>query len=925
DSIPKWVIEMDEYLGHEKPSFPLFKKFEKFMPAEIEDAITKKSIRRPKHAFFDACEAYTEAIIPFDPALIWLKKAFFDYVAQQLPKAKRQKGIMYFDDLLTLVRDALSVPGAPLLDSARQRFCAALIDEFQDTDPIQYKIFNQIFGSKTMFLIGDPKQAIYRFRGADIFAYMDACSSVSEENQHTLEENHRSDAGLVRAINTLFSFDNPFVFKKIAFHPITAAHAAPDHENRLRLCFLPSVDKPPINKEDAKKIIARHVTTEISRLLSKDSPEKPKDIAVLTSTNAEAMMIRDQLKAVAIPGVIYSDKSVFASAEASEMQYVLTGIASPLRYARVKAALMTRIMGKSIRDIFDLSVDDAKWEQVLSEFIHYHDTWEQNGFMYMFERLMHDYKTREKILGLRGGDRALTNIIQIAELLNNTEIQEGLQPVQMVSWLSRQRSADHEKAANEYQIRLESDEDCVKVLTIYKSKGLEFPIVFVPFAWSGSVEIPDPDKKDDSGKAIKPFFFHDSTRNTMDLGSDQVKEHLEISHTEELAEAMRLLYVSVTRASKYCYLYWGKINTKKLTHTSGLSYLLHTRDKTKTCGISSSLYNTKKMDAYEMYSELEDICAASADSIVLEKIKEETPERYVPAQGIMPDALKRREFKQQVDTLWQISSFSSLSSGVHSTGPQDYDRSLEPGDTMEPAKKDIFTFPRGTSPGIMMHKIFEDMGFTSDEATKKYLVKTTLDLYGFDTSWTDAIYTMVSSVLSARLDGFCLKDIPGHKRLNELRFFFPVQDLSTKAIKDTFKAFPDEIPQGLTEGLSFSEIKGFMQGFIDMVFEHKGKYYLVDWKSNYLGPGAQDYNQDALEKDMISRQYILQYTIYSLALHLYLKKRVPSYDHNTHFGGVFYIFLRGVDSHHPDCGIYRARPSLGLLKAMEKTITGEIC
>jgi exodeoxyribonuclease V beta subunit len=954
-NVAGWIRTMDHYMVSGGRNAALFKGFEKFTSSEIKGAV-KRNHKPPSHPFFDLCEAlrqkHEELIGAFRQRLLGLKATLFQDVQRELAKRKEEKNIQSFDDLLLKLHQALEQEGGNELAGAmRARYKAALIDEFQDTDPIQYAIFKKVFGSENsiLFLIGDPKQAIYSFRNADIFAYMDAAGSV--ESRYTLKENWRSEPDLITGINTLFANAyHPFVYDKIPFRPATPAERKNPEllsidgksEPTLQLWCLSAgqvtgLDKP-MAKTLARKLIPAAVAAEISRLLHLarrnkirlgGRPLEEGDMAVLVRRNAEARLIQEALSGLYIPSVVYSTEDLFHSHEALEMERLLTGIIEPNNEKLLKAALATDMMGVKGEGLEGLTKDEAAWELWLVKFREYHDLWNNKGFIQMFRHLVLEEKVMTRLMSLYDGERRNTNVLHLSEILHQASIERKLGMAGLLKWLSEQRDPNAHRL-EEHQLRLESDENAVKLVTIHKSKGLEYPIVFCPFAWDGSKV----------RKPRDPFTFHDEAdqmRLTLDLGSESMDGNRVLAEKEQLAENLRLLYVALTRAKNRCYLVWGRFNEAE---TSAPAYLFHQPKSWKGRDMLSALGERfRALTDEEVLAELESIQAKADGTIRLSEMPTEAGKPSSPARG---ETMKPvcREFSGSIDRSWKISSFSSLITHEPHTAdladhdamalPEPYDEEMIEGVTIQAEPPGIFAFPGGTKAGILMHDIFEHLDFSQeDPSQREQLVADKLREYGFELQWQETLCYMIQKVLSVSLepfrDTFTLSCIGTGDRLNELEFYFPLKSTSPKELKNVFRKYagpeiPDDFP-GRLERLHFSPARGFMKGFIDMVFQFEGRFYLVDWKSNLLGSSVEDYGQEGLAAAMEEAFYILQYHIYVTALNQYLQVRLPGYNYETHFGAVYYIFLRGVDPDRgPGFGIFKDRPSGKLIEELSASL-----
>jgi exodeoxyribonuclease V beta subunit len=487
---------MDRFADRQTERFPLFKDFEKFTAAYLTKA-TKKNHRQPTHPFFDLCDLLQSQAEKLQSEmaqrLLFLKAEYFRYAQSQLATRKAAKNIQFYDDLLTTVHQALeNDAGANLLiDSIRHKYKAALVDEFQDTDTIQYKIFSRIFGGpqSLLFMIGDPKQSIYSFRGADIFSYMAAAARA--DSKYTLHQNWRSDPGLIKAVNTIFSrCRDPFVYNEIKFEQGRAGNRQdrsvdPD-KPPMNLWFLSATDGKPVNKTDAVHGIAAAVSNQIARLIScKQAPVAPGDIAVLVRTNRQAQIIQNSLSHRQVPCVLYSSGNIFDSREAMEMERVLAGIVGYQSEERLRCALTTDMIGVSAAELD--AADDApdRWEQRRAGFKTYFDEWHRGGFVRMFRLFMAREDVKPRLLAFADGDRRLTNVLHLTEILHQEATANRRTMAGLLKWLSDQRQPAAPRL-EEHQLRLESDALAVKIVTIHKSKGLEYRVVFCPFGWEGS-------------------------------------------------------------------------------------------------------------------------------------------------------------------------------------------------------------------------------------------------------------------------------------------------------------------------------------------------------------------------------------------------------------------------------------------------------
>ena len=875
-NIPLWCNELNIFFQSSTINLPA--KFIKFTSSELAASV-KKGQTAPKHEFFDLCDilysCQTDLLQAFDQHLLALKVKLFVITKQKLTQKKQQYNIQSFDDLLFNLHKALtSSNGHNLANTIRNKYQVALIDEFQDTDPIQYDIFHTIYAiNSTLFLIGDPKQAIYSFRGADIYTYLIA--SEDADNRYTLATNWRSESDLINAINLLFTQrTNPFLFENIKFIPVSAPPDKPITNTAcLYLWYVPrSLAKANkiINKSWANQNIPKAVSYEIAKLLQSEmlidkKPIVAGDIAILVRTNRQAIQIQRTLTKFGIASVLYSRESLFDSHEIMEIKRILLAIAEPNREGLIKAALTTDIFGISGNKLHNLMADDKQWQIKLNHFQHYHFLWQRFGFIKMYRTVLLQEQVQTHLLSFPDGERRLTNILHIGEILQQVAVQQKLGMIRLCQWL--------EQAHEEEELHLESDEKLVKIVTIHKSKGLEYPIVFCPFVWDGALH----------SKKAKQFVFHNGTELTLDLGSSEQEQHRVQAEKEEQAENLRLFYVAVTRAKYRCYLIWGAF---KDTGKSALSHLL---------------YPDIEREADSQFIQiLQDLVAKSNRTIQISELPLEPVTYQRPIDK--SERLQARKFTGKIDKTWQVSSFSTLSN--HNYQPER--------EHISKSDNDIFNFPKGVTTGLFLHSLLENLDFNQpdEDLIQQHLIK-----FGFDVErWLPTVIELISKVLNVPLGSCSLSQINQQKRLNELEFYYPLSKITNFGLQEIF---PDKLISNI------DSVRGFMKGYIDMVFEYEGKYYIIDYKSNMLGNQQEDYHWQQLYKVMVREDYILQYHIYSIALHRYLAYRLPDYNYATHFGGVYYLFLRGMqwDSKY---GIYWDRPDIKLIQKLSNYFAGEL-
>jgi exodeoxyribonuclease V beta subunit len=500
------------------------------------------------------------------------------------------------------------------------------------------------------------------------------------------------------------------------------------------------------------------------------------------------------------------------------------------------------------------------------------------------------------LLRWQDGERRLTNVLHLIELLHAACVENRLGIDGLIKWLGRHISLGSE-GRDEYELRLESDEDAVRIVTVHKSKGLEYGITFNPFVrkepWSGGKEF---------------LKFHEDDKLVLDL--EGAPEHKKIRNREELAEMVRQLYVGLTRAKHRSYLIW---HDKKTRSKSALAWLF-------SSAASADAFLEEKGD---LKTGLKVQAAfAGSDGISIEDLPQGGEKVFAPTP-VSSMSLAPRIFDQEIDRSWRISSFSSLISGrTEEAETPDYD-SEEPGveSAEEPVlpAQGIHAFPGGMRAGTCLHLILEELDF-ADLSQLRPLVARKLSDFHFE-NFDEVVCDTLQKTLRVPLgeDGFSLSQIVRAARLSELEFTFPINALTISGLSKAFQL--DELPLAI-ERLQFAPVNGFMKGFIDLVFERDGRFYFVDWKSNWLGTDSAGYTPEKIATEMTRNFYNLQLSIYAVALQRYLQRRLRDYEYEKHFGGAFYIFLRGIDPEKPDNGIFFTRPPRKFVEKLDKVFHG---
>lgn len=904
----------------------------------------------------ECLEALSARLRQGQAAWIQLRRDSAAVLPERLAQLKKTRQLQTFDDMLGNLHRQLTRPsGEDLARSLRARFAAALIDEFQDTDPLQFEIFDRIFAGteSRLFLLGDPKQAIYSFRNADLHTYLQARTSASQ--QHTLSQNQRSTPELIAALNHFFAA-NPggFILPGVSYQTVSTGirnravlidRRFPETPGALHLWRLPGPDPAQmITRRKAQAACAQACAQEIASLLAGASqgqvtldgrPLGGADIAVLVRSHHEGELIRKALLARGVSSVSIAQDSVHHGPDALDLEQVMRAVLEPTNLGRMKVALSTDLIGESADTISALDQDDeplSKWAERLTRWL---TTWKHRGIGSMIRLLMRELDVAGRWLLRTDGERRLTNLLHLIERLQQAAREQD-HPAALLAWMRRERTEGGTSDAA--LLRLESDQDLVKVLTIHKSKGLEFPIVFCPYLWSpASAGTP----RDSGAGAV----YHDETgQPVIDLRAPRERGLSEASVKKAIldesgAENIRLTYVALTRAVHRVYLVCGqplggsKRSTPEKRAQAATGSLLNWMIAGSAVGFDDWVQQPcTPQQAHDAWTQWAN---ALPSSISLQSLPP-------PGQTLTPPAGPRQPKSEpapvalplptSIRSGWQLGSYSSL---VHGTdgerGLNDHDQLaralLEAEARQTIAAQDILHFPRSAQAGTCIHAVFERIQFNDpqdwpaviesvlrDTPPDRRMGQRAKPLDQGLAQWPAQVATLLQDTLNTRLTpGFRMADIDNTRRLNELEFTIPAHHLQANALQ----ALLDRHGQNIAMP-SFDTLQGYLRGFIDLVFMHDERYYILDWKSNHLGYSASDYSAPRVAQAMADNYYDFQALIYCYALHRYLKTRLTHYNPARHFGGSIYLFVRGVRPHWRDaegipCGVHQHRPSETLL------------
>ncbi|MGQ0286263.1 exodeoxyribonuclease V subunit beta [Pasteurellaceae bacterium 22721_9_1] len=875
---------------------------------------------------------------------------YIQWLTTRLNEYKQDHKEKSFDDLLRLLRDALmSTQGDELAQRIRSQYPFAMIDEFQDTDSRQYQIFKKIYQHQSdtgFIMIGDPKQAIYKFRGADIFTYLNASKQAK---RFTLERNYRSTEPLVRAINHLFNFTpKPFLYSEIEFLPVEAFRSQTrfSFQGKKQPAMIFHIgDRQKTSKKgditllgtETKQLFADTCANSIAEWLQtsscgeqsaventavfekgeKTTPVKDNDIAVLVQSWHEAMLIKLALADRGIASVYLSDRSnVFDTDEAQELSYILAACLNPTNISAILNALATSIFALTQKEIQQIKLDDHLLDRWVTRFEYYQKSWLNQGVLAMLYQLFlakdqHQRCILDKIRSMQDGERRVTDLLHLAELLqqaaplNETE-------ASLLRWFELQIQ-NQEAREDEQQQRLESENERVKIITIHKSKGLQYPLVWLPF-----LAFSNPHKSDFAT-------YYDATTEQRYWNIDGTQN--ELSLDEEKAEKIRLLYVALTRAEEQVNITLPTFFSEKW---SSIWYVL-SRGKIEPDQVDNTL-------------ELLNSLTQNGLDVVVKEI-EEQQFTYIEYQSIeATEKLQAATFTGNIEMNWQLSSFTGLirnhENNLHKQQSQSavqnlavFDLAKDQDQTLIPLKNEAnlldredgwedypeqyrpVDFPQGSYVGTLLHHFLEKQPF--NQAINAENIAKLCQQLQLDENWQAPLHQWIEQILHTPLladNDLSLAQLQPKHCLKEMQFYF---NLHRTFKAETFNRILKQHHKLASQPLNIDDIQGMLRGFIDLVFEHQGKYYIVDYKSNFLGKNKQAYHRDELNKVMENHHYDIQYLLYCLALNRYLGSRLPDYQYETHFGGVIYTFLRGMNGQNTDYGLFFDRPSYQLINELE--------
>lgn len=908
------------------------------------------------------------------------RRSFALAVRRRIVDQKRKGRLLTYDDLLDRLDASLADDerGAIVAERLRTRFSMAVVDEFQDTDTVQWRILHKAFGAapNRLVLVGDPKQAIYAFRGGDVDAYLEATKEADQVCG--LTTSWRADQPLLDALDALFDGvqlgDEAIRHRRVHARPgateATIAGPAAGPPFSLRLAqrtsgrFELTKKMAVAAKPSVRRFLAEDVAAEAVRILNDGAtipdgpadaddarrPIGPGDLAVLTRTHFEAAGVRDALQAAGVPAVVHGAGSVWATDAARHWLELLLALEQPASTFRVRAVTIGPFVGWDAQQL--ATATDPEWEEVDGLLHDWAATARTHTIAGLLRRIEAGTGLTARLLATAGGDRRLSDLRHLAELLHARQAAHPSTLAALAAWVTEQRADEAdgtgEAGADAARRRLETDAEAVSVHTVHGAKGLEFPIVLLPSLW-------DARRQDDDEVCV----FHDPDgQRAISVGSSGGLRawQLDRANDERDQEELRLLYVALTRARHRVVVWWA---TAADADRSPLARVLLGTDPTTGAVV-------RRLPDRPSEADIGAACFArglpfteatgSVGNDGSHSGRYDAPAAPAATLAVAP-------FTRTFDRRWVRTSYSGLTRVAHEAGPHVSLQVIEEAEVDERAKVDeppvealapgghtadekaaraapplpLADVPGGARVGTLAHEVFEVVDFTAPDlrgALTAAAVEAGAEriVPGHVEALLDGLAAGIETPLGPAWGGVRLRDLGHHDRLDELAFDLPLAGgdrptpalLTMDAVADVFAALPADDPltgydERLRDPLLATEVRGFLSGSIDLVARLGDRHVVVDYKTNHLAPHGETptswhYRPAALATAMADAHYPLQAALYAVALHRFLRWRLADYDPARHLGGVAYLFLRGMTG--PDtplvggapCGVFTWQP-----------------
>ncbi|WWP00952.1 MAG: exodeoxyribonuclease V subunit beta [Candidatus Dasytiphilus stammeri] len=899
-------------------------------PKDLQYFSKKKLLQKtnhgeaPHHPIFEDIENFISK-----PPSILLREWVIVRAIQESTKAlideKKLHGILGFDDLLNYLEEILQQSaGAGLSNEIRSRYPVTLIDEFQDTDSKQYSIFKKIYlrdsEETALLLIGDPKQAIYSFRGADIFNYMSVRANIMRH--YTLNINWRSSPHLISSVNKIFStIKYPFLFPEIPFLPVKPAPSdrafifqindKPQTALRFFLYSAQCVDTSEYNKimaiqcaNDIKRLISAVKNGSALLINSKTTRRlKTEDIVILVRNRNEALIMRHALNTLNINSVYLSNQqSIYNTPEAHDILLLLKAILNPNSLTVLRSALATSLFGLEHKVLENISNNNHSLNFFVKKFLNFRKIWLKSGVLTVLRQVMANY-IPENILRSEHGKQMLIYISHISDLLQEASLKLNSEYA-LVRWLEQQIAQSYHQIKS-HPVPLDEDRNVVQIVSIHKAKGLEYPIVWLPFIINF--------------RKATHSIYHDRKNFLKILDLHNNEESQKLADEERLAEDLRLLYVALTRAIWHCNIgiaplikgHRNKTGNSEL-HLSALGYLLQ-KGKENNAQELDIILNKMQNEAIEVLQ----VYNNTSSMIPLNKNcrKISVPIHIKPKVCLSS--------KTNYKLLHRISSTTFWHPSISIEFPYLDFPMLIKSDNHFSSKDKLLsrhTFPLGKITEIFLKKLLKIINF-NQPIQQQFILNEQIDKYGFTRDWIPVIQNWIEEILHTLLDdNLSLNKLSKKHQLAELKFLLPINKYLTIQKLDNLIRSYDPLSARASYYHNFNYIQEIISGCIDLVFLWKGKYYMINYQTNWLGGNTSSYTHETMENLILFNRYDLQYHLYSLALYRYLHQRLDNYNYDIHFGGIYYIFLRGISAKNiqADTGIFKVRPNIACIQALDK-------
>ncbi|HUH18739.1 UvrD-helicase domain-containing protein [Albibacterium sp.] len=799
---------------------------------------------------------------------------------QHIIHHKDKNNVLSFNDMIEqLHRSLTKKDNEKLVAELQEKYSAVFIDEFQDTDKLQYEIFRAAFGQNTtLFYIGDPKQSIYAWRQADLNTYFKASNEV--DTKYGMNHNYRSSAPLIEAMNLFFKPSDDFdtFYYQGEKEGIVYHHVDSPGNGKGALLYTGQIDFPiTIIESNLADERYQAVVDQIIQLLDNNdhlierNGEKRRieasDIGILVRSNIEGKKIKSQLAKRGIPAITIDDSKVLQSQESVYVYHLLNAFRESNIYT-INKALLNPLTGYNRIEILQLDQDAE-----LENFKRYGLLWKEAGIYVTLMQFIIDYGVKRSLLNDASGNgkRIITNIYQLIEILHKVQSSKNFSQTELINWLKRGLEG-MKLEGDEFEQRIESDEKAIEIVTIHKSKGLEYNIVFAPFLDLKSKNDRDfcSFKNDSTGE-----YLFGITENLSDEYCEMVERQIE-------QENRRLIYVAITRAVYKCYI--GHLPRNQNTSLSPFIKAVQPSAEEARLINFSQPKEAPRDYQYSKSAKQQLSVPSYADKFILN-------EKY-----------------------WRKLSYSSLAKKPIYVKKKN--------DLMDLKDYESFIFKKlqkGNITGNLLHHIFENIDFTNDHSWERNVHASLIRFLPRQLeNYKASLIELIGEVLHAKIEindqEFRLSELTKDKRLNELEFDFNVPAFNTQTLNSlSTTKYPFSVN-------SYGELEGIMNGKMDLFFEHKGLFYILDWKSNFLGDSLDFYSKEVLDEVMIENNYHLQYLIYTVAAKKYLEQRMPTFDYESHFGGVIYLFVRGLRK-DSNSGIFVRKPELAHIKDLENLLS----